>query len=276
MGTTALRRSLALLSCLACVVMLAGCLPDAATEGTAPEVVTSTPLPETAPVGEGVPLDQITIGLEPVLDGFEQPLYVTGAGDGSGQLFVLEKTGRVWVVADGERAGVFLALSEKVSTESEQGLLGMAFSPGFAEDGLVFVSYTELDGSSVLSRFTVTGDAVDPASEKKLLRVNHPYANHNGGMIAFALTATSTTGSVTAAARATRGSATWARMPGKRSTSSPRIRRVARTTGGTSSKARIRIPMSRRNPISQASRCRSSSTVVTREPRSPAATCTTA
>lgn len=45
MGATALRRSLALLSCLACVVMLAGCLPDAATEGTAPEVVTSTPRP---------------------------------------------------------------------------------------------------------------------------------------------------------------------------------------------------------------------------------------
>lgn len=80
---------------------------------------------------------------------------------------------------------MFLGLSEKVSTESEQGLLGIAFSPGFAEDGLVFVSYTELDGSSVLSRFTVTGDAVDPASEKKLLRVNQPYANHNGGMIAF-------------------------------------------------------------------------------------------
>ena len=80
---------------------------------------------------------------------------------------------------------MFLGLSEKVSTESEQGLLGIAFSPGFAEDSLVFVSYTELDGSSVLSRFTVTGDAVDPASEKKLLRVNQPHANHNGGMIAF-------------------------------------------------------------------------------------------
>lgn len=185
METTTLRRSLALLTGVACVVMLAGCLPDATTEGTAPEVVTSTPLPETAPVGEGVPLDHITIALEPVIDGFEQPLYVTGTGDGSGRLFVLEKSGRVWTVTGGERAGVFLDLSEKVSTESEQGLLGMAFSPGFPKDNLVFVSYTELDGSSVLSRFTVVGDAADLASETKLLRVNQPYANHNGGMIAF-------------------------------------------------------------------------------------------
>jgi len=185
METTALRRPLVLLTCLACAVMLPGCLPDATTEDAAPEVVTSAPLPESVPSDEAVPLDEIAISLEPVLDGFEQPLYVTGAGDGSGRLFVLEKTGRAWVMAGGERTGVFLDLSEKVSTESEQGLLGMAFSPGFAEDGLVFVSYTELDGSSVLSRFTVTGEAADPASETKLLRVNQPYANHNGGMIAF-------------------------------------------------------------------------------------------
>ena len=185
MKTNVHGRAFVLLACVVCAAMLPGCLPDATTEDAAPEVVTSAPLPESAPSGEGVPLDQVAISLEPVLDGFEQPLYVTGAGDGSGRLFVLEKTGRAWVMAGGERTGVFLDLSEKVSTESEQGLLGMAFSPGFPEDSLVFVSYTELDGSSVLSRFTVTGDAADPASETKLLRVNQPYANHNGGMIAF-------------------------------------------------------------------------------------------
>jgi len=134
---------------------------------------------------EALALAEITIGLEQVAEGFEQPLYVTGAGDGSGRLFVLEKTGTAWIVRDGERDSVFLDLSARVSTESEQGLLGIAFSPTFTDDGLVFVSYTQADGASVLSRFTVESDAVDPRSEKMLLHVAQPYANHNGGMIAF-------------------------------------------------------------------------------------------
>ena len=110
METTALRRPLVLLTCLACAVMLPGCLPDATTEDAAPEVVTSAPLPERVPSDEAVPLDEIAISLEPVLDGFEQPLYVTGTGDGSERLLVLEKTGRAWVVTGGERTGVFLVL----------------------------------------------------------------------------------------------------------------------------------------------------------------------
>lgn len=185
MDTTVRWRSLALLVCALCVVAASGCLPGLLPDGASPEVVEPAPVPVPRPRPEGMPLDEIEIDLEPVLDGFEQPLYVTGAGDGSGRLFVLEKTGSAWVVLDRERAGVFLDLSERVSTDSEQGLLGMAFSPEFATDGMVFVSYTELDGTSVLSRFTVTGDAADVSSEKKLLRVNQPYANHNGGMIAF-------------------------------------------------------------------------------------------
>lgn len=158
---------------------------------------TDAPLPEDVdePAGdvgtaapadvEAIALADIKVGLEPVADGFEQPLYVTGAGDGSNRLFVLEKTGRVWEIREGKRARVTLDLSRKVSTESEQGLLGIAFSPAFADDGLVFVSYTQADGASVLSRFTMNGDTIDAASEKMLLHVAQPYANHNGGMITF-------------------------------------------------------------------------------------------
>lgn len=172
---------------LMATLLVLGALAGCADEAPPPE--TSAPASdeptETPVASDPLPLDEIEIGLEPVAEGFEQPLYLTGAGDGSGRLFVLEKTGRAWEVSDGKRENLFLDLSGKVSTESEQGLLGMAFSPTFAKDGLVFVSYTQKDGASVLSRFTVDGEAIDPASEKMLLHVAQPYANHNGGMIAF-------------------------------------------------------------------------------------------
>lgn len=170
-------------SALALAGTLIGCTSPA------PPPVATAPLPDAEVPGpaaeDALQLDEIEIALEPVADGFEQPLYATGAGDGSGRLIVLEKTGRAWIVRDGVRKDVLLDLSTRVSTESEQGLLGIAFSPTFADDGLVFVSYTQKDGGSVLSRFTADGDAIDPGSEKMLLHVAQPYANHNGGMIAF-------------------------------------------------------------------------------------------
>jgi len=162
------------------------CSPE--TPGT-PDVVGTTPAPEQpAPAEEPTPtpLAEIEISLELVAEGLEQPLFVTGAGDGSGRLFVLEKTGRAWILRDGERlATPFLDLSDTVSTSSEQGLLGMAFSPSFAKDGVLYVGYTDAKGTSTISRFTARGDAVDAASEQVLLRVAQPYANHNGGMLAF-------------------------------------------------------------------------------------------
>ncbi len=154
-----------------------------------PDVVGTTPAPEVTPPAEEptpTPLAQLTLALEPVASGFDQPTYVTGTGDGSGRLIVLEKTGRAWVLKGGQRsAAPFLDLSAVVSTQSEQGLLGMAFSPEFSEDGTVWVDYTRADGATVISSFSVSGDVADVASEYVWLTIPQPYANHNGGMIAF-------------------------------------------------------------------------------------------
>ncbi|MBN2840554.1 MAG: PQQ-dependent sugar dehydrogenase [Coriobacteriia bacterium] len=192
MDTTLARHVLAipLVCALAVAGTLAGCVDSTtAPESAAPETQTTAPEPEAEAedpgTGEPLALDELEIELEPVLDGFGQPLFVTGAGDGSGRLFVVEKTGLVWTVRGGMREEVFLDLTDRVSTESEQGLLGIAFSPTFAEDSTVFVSYTQQDGASALSRFIVDGETVDRASEKMLLHVAQPFANHNGGMIAF-------------------------------------------------------------------------------------------
>ena len=170
-----------LLGVIVALAATAGCVATPSD----PVVVDPGAPPAEEPPAEPGGLASLTLGFEPIIDGFEQPLYVTGAGDGSGRLFVVEKTGRIWVVRDGERSEVFLDLSEQVSTTSEQGLLGLAFSPSFAEDGVFFVNYTDADGASVVSSFLATGDVADPTSEFVWLTVDQPYANHNGGMIAF-------------------------------------------------------------------------------------------
>lgn len=131
------------------------------------------------------PLAEITIDLERVADGFDQPLYVTGDGTGSGLLYVVEQTGRIWIVRDGQRSDAFLDYADKVSTGGERGLLGLAFPGEFAETGRFVVSYTNREGDSVLAYVTARDGAGDPSTEKIFFTQDQPYSNHNGGMIAF-------------------------------------------------------------------------------------------
>lgn len=174
---------------LAFVLVLAavGCNGDP----SEPRVIAPEPTGTTeAPVVDEravIPLDEIEITLREVASGFDQPLFVTSDGTGSGVLYVLEKTGRIWTLDNGVRGEApFLDISDRVSTTSEQGLLGIAFPPNYAETQMFLVSYTRADGASVLSwmRGAPRGQA-DPGSEQVLLTQPQPFVNHNGGMIAF-------------------------------------------------------------------------------------------
>ena len=184
--TVALAAALVATLVAAAAFALAGCA-----EPEPPTVVDPRPPVSTEPTMPGEPpepdLDALEISFTPVADGFEQPLYVTGANDRSGRLFVAEKTGRLQVVgADGDvRTDPFLDLSGQVSTESERGLLGVAFTPDFAQSRVLYVSYTDTGGTSVLARFDSDGERADRASEQVVLRVEQPFANHNGGGIEF-------------------------------------------------------------------------------------------
>lgn len=133
-------------------------------------------------------LDDLRVELVEVSTGFDQPVLVTNAGDGSGTRYVVEQTGRIWAIdADGARAAEpFLDLSEALVKSYEQGLLGLAFHPDYPDDGRLFVNYTRADdGATVVSEFSVDGGAADRASERRLLAIDQPYSNHNGGHIAF-------------------------------------------------------------------------------------------
>ncbi len=130
-----------------------------------------------------------TVRLEKVATGFTQPTYLTHAGDGSGRLFVVEKPGRVWIVENGtRRPEPFLDIRDRVrARESERGLLSIAFHPDYEHNGRFFVDYTDRDGNTVVSEFTVSSDPyqADPNSERVLLYIKQPAANHNGGQLQF-------------------------------------------------------------------------------------------
>ncbi len=129
-----------------------------------------------------------------VADGFDRPILVTHAGDGTERLFVVEQTGRVWTLQGGARSTApFLdARTLLGSTRGEQGLLGLAFHPRFKENGQLFIAYTDKDERDAVARLTVprgdggaAPDRVDVATAQVLLAIDDPAANHNGGHIAF-------------------------------------------------------------------------------------------
>jgi glucose/arabinose dehydrogenase len=121
--------------------------------------------------------------------GLSSPLGVTNAGDNTGKLYIVEKAGRIRLIDNGALlAAPFLDISTRVISVGEQGLLGLAFPPGFAASGRFYVNYTSIsDGSTVIARYQRTSDpnVADPASEAILLNIPQPFANHNGGHIAF-------------------------------------------------------------------------------------------
>src|SRR5713226_10620190 len=71
-----------------------------------------------------------SVQLQPVLSGLDQPLYLTDARDGSKRLFIVEQPGRIKVLQPGATTPtVFLDITQKVSTNDEQGLLCFVFHP---------------------------------------------------------------------------------------------------------------------------------------------------
>lgn len=125
----------------------------------------------------------------PVAGGFILPTHIANAGDGSGRLFIVEQGGTIRIISGNSVLPVpFLDISGKVLSGGERGLLNVTFPPEFVIKQYFYVNYTRVpDGATVIARYQVTDDpnVADPASEEVLLVVNQPFANHNGGMMAF-------------------------------------------------------------------------------------------
>ena len=127
-------------------------------------------------------------GLETVATGLNFPLYLTTAPSDDNRLFIVEKGGLISIIKNGTLLETpFLDIHRLVSTGGEQGLLGLAFDPGYATNGRFYVSYTDTSGDSKIVRYSVSGnpDIAQTAPDRVLLTIDQPFANHNGGNIVF-------------------------------------------------------------------------------------------
>lgn len=122
---------------------------------------------------------------------FTLPVDFQVAPGGDDSVYVVEKGGRILTFPNRSNvtsSEVFLDITAKVDSQSnEKGLLGLAFHPSYEENGYLYVNYTNRT-NTVIARYENTGDdvlAADPEIEQVLLTFPQPYANHNGGQLAF-------------------------------------------------------------------------------------------
>ena len=142
------------------------------------------------PAVKSVDPSQITVALELVVTGLQRPVSVRAAADGSGRLFIVEQPGRVRIIdGDGLRPTPFLDIANRVrDAANEQGLLGLAFHPEYANNGRFFVNYTDLSGNTVVAEYARSDGDPNlsiPTSEAIVMTIEQPYSNHNGGDLAF-------------------------------------------------------------------------------------------
>jgi glucose/arabinose dehydrogenase len=163
---------------------------NGATEIPRRSEVSEAAAPSAAPDREqGLPPGKVEIRLREVASGLESPIGVTGAGDGRGWLYVVEQDGRILVYRDGDVAPrPFLDVSDRTEGGGEQGLLGLAFHPGYETNRRFYVNYTDVAGDTVIAEYRRSRDRYGRArrsSERVLLQVDQPFANHNGGGLVF-------------------------------------------------------------------------------------------
>ncbi len=170
-------------------------------------VVAQDDLPEPGRRAEGPPVEFAPAF--PAQEPFDRPLFVAFTPTDADHAYVVTQPGHVFVVPrDGGKSDrrVFLDMTKRVLTDNwEEGLLGFQFDPAYAENGFVYVCWSERvperaetmgngksaksNRQSVVSRYSTkasdAGRVVDEASELRLLEVFQPFGNHNGGTIVF-------------------------------------------------------------------------------------------
>lgn len=197
--------------CLTAVGVLAACSPAAAvliptTAATATAVTQSTlpAAPEATATLEPTPTETSAPSVVPaaadfpdpagyawveVAGGLQKPTTLADPQDGSGRLLILEQGGRIRWIENGQvLEQPFLDIRAKIAIGgSEQGLLGIALDPQYAENGTFYLDYTDLNGNTVIARYQRGADPLqaEAESEQVLLTIAQPYANHNGGQLAF-------------------------------------------------------------------------------------------
>uniref|UniRef100_A0A8C0GGH5 HHIP like 2 n=1 Tax=Chelonoidis abingdonii TaxID=106734 RepID=A0A8C0GGH5_CHEAB len=138
--------------------------------------------------------------LKEVANGLRNPVLMLHANDNTHRVFVAEQVGIIWVyLPDGSRLeDPFLDIKKIVLASpwigDERGFLGMAFHPKHKHNRKFYIYYSYMDKKKAekirISEFKVLASDVnkaDPRSERSLLELEEPAANHNGGQLLFGL-----------------------------------------------------------------------------------------
>jgi len=187
-------RLLGLSALLALSLLIAGCgdeedttvtAPPTAAETTAPEAPgTTEPAPERE--AEDIPVGDGDGGVELTeIGSFSDPVYVAQPPGEDEDLYVVEQGGTIQRLAPGGGTETFLDVSDEIVSGGEQGLLSVAFAPDYEQSGKLYVDYTDTEGDTRIVEYAADDGIVDESTRRELLRVDQPYANHNGGLVLF-------------------------------------------------------------------------------------------
>jgi glucose/arabinose dehydrogenase len=160
-------------------VALAGCAER--DEGSRAPATAPAPAPATGAVSHAA------LRLTTVRRGLGDALHVTAGPGQRNRLFVVQQGGRVLILQRGRLLKrPFLDISSLVSSGGEQGLLGLAFHPRYASNGRFYVNYTNRAGDTrVVEYRRASANRANHRSARRLLSIDQPYSNHNGGHLAF-------------------------------------------------------------------------------------------
>ena len=168
------------------------CTGDKEVEEREPAVAPPPAASATSPISVALPLSKMEV--EPAFPNlsFHQMVGIAYPDDGTNRLFMVLKPGRIMLFHHDQAvasATTFLDIRKRVTDRgTEEGLLGLAFDPDYLRNGYLYVYYSaSAPRRSVVSRFAVSRDpdVADAQSEVIILQVPQPFANHNGGQIAF-------------------------------------------------------------------------------------------
>jgi len=171
-------RGLGVVLCALALVAAACSSGETSSQTQAPTEPQTTEPQATATSGGG------GIELRLVADGLDSPLGIASTPSEPDRLYIVEQPGLVRVVEDGKLLPQpFLDVEDQVVSGGEQGLLSLAFDPEYESTRLFYVDYTDTNGDTRVVEY----EAGDSATVKRreLLFVDQPYANHNGGQLAF-------------------------------------------------------------------------------------------
>ena len=125
------------------------------------------------------------LALVEVVHGLARPVQLVVAPGDTQRMFIVEQRGAIRVLEGGALAKQPYFTIKDLSDGNEQGLLGLAFHPRFADNHKLYINYTSRDGATHIVEYKANADRIDTTTHRELVRIEQPYSNHNGGNLVF-------------------------------------------------------------------------------------------